>query len=152
MNDGSVVFVHVTSIWGKKKGREYWTVLPASVIAARSENGFIHVWNLKTHRVDAALDGHGRKSVCGLKTMDGKERLLRLVRQAKRSGKYVCSCYVPQLKKTIKSGSLLFLEPLLASPTHTENVQKYNYPELLWSVNFFMIHMWLHCSVTTWVS
>ncbi|XP_046784055.1 guanine nucleotide-binding protein subunit beta-like protein 1 isoform X8 [Gallus gallus] len=46
------------------------------VLFSGSENGFIHVWNLKTHRVDAALDGHGRKSVCGLKTMDGKERLL----------------------------------------------------------------------------
>ncbi|XP_031984273.1 guanine nucleotide-binding protein subunit beta-like protein 1 isoform X4 [Corvus moneduloides] len=41
-----------------------------------SENGFIHVWNLKTHRVDTALDGHGRKSVYCVKTMGGKDRLL----------------------------------------------------------------------------
>ncbi|POI32887.1 hypothetical protein CIB84_003361 [Bambusicola thoracicus] len=46
------------------------------ILFSGSENGFIHVWNLKTHRVDAALDGHGGKSVYGLKTMDGKERLL----------------------------------------------------------------------------
>ncbi|XP_005054983.1 PREDICTED: guanine nucleotide-binding protein subunit beta-like protein 1 isoform X2 [Ficedula albicollis] len=41
-----------------------------------SENGFIHVWNLKTHRVDTALDGHGRKSVYCVETMGGKDRLL----------------------------------------------------------------------------
>ncbi|OWK61196.1 Guanine nucleotide-binding protein subunit beta-like protein 1 [Lonchura striata] len=42
-----------------------------------SENGFIHVWNLKTHRVDTALDGHGRKSVYCVETMGSKDRLLR---------------------------------------------------------------------------
>ncbi|NXB52341.1 GNB1L protein, partial [Leucopsar rothschildi] len=41
-----------------------------------SENGFIHVWNLKTHRVDTALDGHGGKSICCVETMGGKDRLL----------------------------------------------------------------------------
>lgn len=59
--------------------------LKASVLAARSENGFVHVWNLKTHRVDTALDGHGRKSVYCVETMGGKDRLLRLVKQAKPS-------------------------------------------------------------------
>lgn len=59
--------------------------LKASVLAARSENGFVHVWNLKTHRVDTALDGHGRKSVYCVETMGGKDRLLRLVKQAKTS-------------------------------------------------------------------
>lgn len=59
--------------------------LKASVLPARSENGFIHVWNLKTHRVDAALDGHGRKSVYCVQTMGGKEALLRLAKQATNS-------------------------------------------------------------------
>ncbi|OXB54794.1 hypothetical protein ASZ78_008063 [Callipepla squamata] len=47
------------------------------ILFSGSEHGFIHVWNLKTHRVEAALDGHGGKSVCWLETMDGKDRLLR---------------------------------------------------------------------------
>ncbi|KAJ7412055.1 Guanine nucleotide-binding protein subunit beta-like protein 1 [Willisornis vidua] len=42
----------------------------------RSENGLIHVWNLKTHRVDTALDGHGRRSVYCVETMGGRDRLL----------------------------------------------------------------------------
>ncbi|XP_048819922.1 guanine nucleotide-binding protein subunit beta-like protein 1 isoform X1 [Lagopus muta] len=46
------------------------------ILFSGSENGFIHVWNLKTHRVDAALDGHGRKSVFWLEKMDGEDRLL----------------------------------------------------------------------------
>nr|XP_021140201.1 guanine nucleotide-binding protein subunit beta-like protein 1 isoform X1 [Columba livia]XP_021140207.1 guanine nucleotide-binding protein subunit beta-like protein 1 isoform X1 [Columba livia]XP_021140214.1 guanine nucleotide-binding protein subunit beta-like protein 1 isoform X1 [Columba livia]XP_021140219.1 guanine nucleotide-binding protein subunit beta-like protein 1 isoform X1 [Columba livia]XP_021140220.1 guanine nucleotide-binding protein subunit beta-like protein 1 isoform X1 [Colum len=46
------------------------------ILFSGSENGFIHVWNLKTHRVDAALDGHGRKSVYCVQTMGGKEALL----------------------------------------------------------------------------
>ncbi|KAM8797903.1 guanine nucleotide-binding protein subunit beta-like protein 1 [Eudromia elegans] len=50
------------------------------VLFSGSENGFVHVWNLKTHRVDTALDGHGRKSVYWVETMDAKERLLRLGR------------------------------------------------------------------------
>ncbi|NXU52757.1 GNB1L protein, partial [Turnix velox] len=41
-----------------------------------SENGFIHIWNLKTRRVDTVLDGHGRKSVYCVETMGGKEQLL----------------------------------------------------------------------------
>lgn len=59
--------------------------LKASVLTARSENGFVHGWNLKTHRVDAALDGHGGKSVYCVETMGGKDRLLRLAKQAKTS-------------------------------------------------------------------
>ncbi|XP_057270990.1 guanine nucleotide-binding protein subunit beta-like protein 1 isoform X3 [Pezoporus wallicus] len=46
------------------------------VLFSGSENGLIHVWNLKTHRVDTALDGHGRKSVYCVETMGGKNRLL----------------------------------------------------------------------------
>ncbi|KAM6339536.1 guanine nucleotide-binding protein subunit beta-like protein 1 isoform 2-T3 [Alca torda] len=46
------------------------------VLFSGSENGFIHVWNLKTHRVDTALDGHGRKSVYCVETMGGKDQLL----------------------------------------------------------------------------
>ncbi|XP_018772093.2 guanine nucleotide-binding protein subunit beta-like protein 1 isoform X3 [Serinus canaria] len=48
----------------------------APLLFSGSENGFIHVWNLKTHRVDTALDGHGRKSVCFVETMGGKDWLL----------------------------------------------------------------------------
>ncbi|KAK2522908.1 Gnb1l [Columba guinea] len=55
------------------------------ILFSGSENGFIHVWNLKTHRVDAALDGHGRKSVYCVQTMGGKETLLRLAKQATNS-------------------------------------------------------------------
>ncbi|KFQ91890.1 Guanine nucleotide-binding protein subunit beta-like 1 [Nipponia nippon] len=46
------------------------------VLFSGSENGFIHVWNLETHRADTALDGHGRKSVYRVETMGGKNRLL----------------------------------------------------------------------------
>ncbi|OXB85021.1 UNVERIFIED_CONTAM: hypothetical protein H355_016143, partial [Colinus virginianus] len=52
-------------------------ILQTSPLKIKSEHGFIHVWNLRTHRVEAALDGHGGKSVCWLETMDGKDRLLR---------------------------------------------------------------------------
>lgn len=73
-------------------------ILKASFPITRSENGFIHVWNLKTHRVDSALDGHGRKSVYCVETMGGKDRLLRLAKQAKTSEiilvsvTYLCVC------------------------------------------------------------
>lgn len=141
---------------GEKEGRKYWTVLSAFVIAARSENGFIHVWNLKTHRVDAALDGHGRKSVFWLEKMDGEDRLLRLVRLQTKWKLFLSLLYTwvkkKEQQKNIRSRTILFLESLIASPAHTENVQKYKYPELLWSVNFFMMHVRLHCSVTTRVS
>ncbi|KAM6246772.1 guanine nucleotide-binding protein subunit beta-like protein 1 isoform 2-T6 [Porphyrio hochstetteri] len=46
------------------------------VLFSGSENGLIHVWNLKTHRVDTALDGHGGRSVYCVETMGGKNRLL----------------------------------------------------------------------------
>ncbi|XP_068767231.1 guanine nucleotide-binding protein subunit beta-like protein 1 isoform X3 [Struthio camelus] len=46
------------------------------ILFSGSENGFVHVWNLKTRRVDTALDGHGRKSVYWVETMDAKDRLL----------------------------------------------------------------------------
>lgn len=59
--------------------------LKASVLTARSENGLTHVWNLKTHRVDTALDGHGRKSVYCVETMGGKNRLLRLAKQSRQN-------------------------------------------------------------------
>ncbi|XP_025947665.1 guanine nucleotide-binding protein subunit beta-like protein 1 isoform X2 [Apteryx rowi] len=46
------------------------------ILFSGSENGFVHVWNLKTRRVDTALDGHGRKSVYWVETLDAKDRLL----------------------------------------------------------------------------
>ncbi|GAB0196930.1 guanine nucleotide-binding protein subunit beta-like protein 1 [Grus japonensis] len=46
------------------------------ILFSGSENGFIHVWNLKTHRVDKTLDGHGGSSVYCVETMGGKNRLL----------------------------------------------------------------------------
>ncbi|XP_064322637.1 guanine nucleotide-binding protein subunit beta-like protein 1 isoform X2 [Phalacrocorax carbo] len=46
------------------------------VLFSGSENGYVHVWNLKTHRVDTVLDGHGKKSICCVETMGGKTRLL----------------------------------------------------------------------------
>ncbi|KAM6051726.1 guanine nucleotide-binding protein subunit beta-like protein 1 isoform 4-T4 [Theristicus caerulescens] len=46
------------------------------VLFSGSENGFIHVWNLETHRADTALDGHGRKSVYRMETMGSRNRLL----------------------------------------------------------------------------
>lgn len=63
--------------------------LKASLPIARSENGLIHIWNLKTHRVDSALDGHGRKSIYCVETMSGKDKLLRLVKQAKNSDEII---------------------------------------------------------------
>ncbi|NXP47524.1 GNB1L protein, partial [Heliornis fulica] len=46
------------------------------VLFSGSENGLIHVWNLKTRRVDTALDGHGGRSVYCVETMGGKTTLL----------------------------------------------------------------------------
>lgn len=109
--------------------------LKISVITARSENGLINVWNLKTHRVDKALDGHGRKSVCWVETMDGKDRLLRLAK-AKCSGNYSCFCYVPELQKKKQ-----FLISGVCS-THTENVQKYQNPEKMKNQRWKKIYNW----------
>lgn len=84
-----VLPVHTASVLETKQKKEKHQTLiylhavltlTASLPPARSENGFIHVWNLKTHRVDTALDGHGRKSVYCVETMGGKDRLLRLAK------------------------------------------------------------------------
>lgn len=101
--------------------------LKASLSTARSENGFIHVWNLKTHRVDTALDGHGRKSVYCVQTMGGKDRLLRLAKQAKPSEIIlVCviySCLCDWRKKRGgwgHKGFSWFWSHLKVFPTHME--------------------------------
>lgn len=80
--------------------------LSASVLTARSENGLIHVWNLKTRRVDTALDGHGQNSVYCVETMGSKDRLLRLARQAK-SREMVLVSVIPEERKH-KKESLYF--------------------------------------------
>ncbi|NXN91599.1 GNB1L protein, partial [Rhinopomastus cyanomelas] len=50
--------------------------LDVPTLFSGSENGLIHVWNLKTRRVDTALDGHGRKSVYCMETMGARDKLL----------------------------------------------------------------------------
>ncbi|NXA51919.1 GNB1L protein, partial [Nothocercus julius] len=49
---------------------------PDFPILFSGQNGFVHVWNLKTRRVNTALDGHGRKSVYWVEMMGAKDRLL----------------------------------------------------------------------------
>jgi len=108
VNDRCVIFVHNGFSFGKKKisdcltGLSAAVTLKASVLTARSENGLIHVWNLKTHRVDTALDGHGRKSVYCVETMGGKDRLLRLAKQAKPSELILASVMTEEGKKKKK--------------------------------------------------
>ncbi|XP_005990263.1 guanine nucleotide-binding protein subunit beta-like protein 1 [Latimeria chalumnae] len=41
-----------------------------------SANGLIHVWNLKTRRVDTALEGHNGQSVLWVQSLQGRESLL----------------------------------------------------------------------------
>lgn len=125
--------------------------LKASVLTARSENGFVHVWNLKTHRVDTALDGHGRKSVYCVETMGGKDRLLRLAKQAKPSEIILVSVMYRIEEEKKKKRNLLFLESLKVFPTHMEmykstKIQKNCRTESgkNYTVNFFMIYMWRH--------
>ncbi|XP_042297910.1 guanine nucleotide-binding protein subunit beta-like protein 1 isoform X2 [Sceloporus undulatus] len=41
-----------------------------------SSNGLIHLWNLKTHRVDRTLEGHSKKSVHWVKTLPNRRNAL----------------------------------------------------------------------------
>ncbi|XP_044296835.1 guanine nucleotide-binding protein subunit beta-like protein 1 isoform X4 [Varanus komodoensis] len=41
-----------------------------------SANGLIHIWNLKTRRVDRTLDGHGGKSVYWVKTFPNRREAI----------------------------------------------------------------------------
>lgn len=110
LHDGCVTSAYSISFGNKTNKETKWKAsdsdhlhavlaLKASLPTARSENGFIHVWNLKTHRVDTALDGHGRKSVYCVETMGGKDRLLRLAKQAKTSEITLVSCLRLKEKK-----------------------------------------------------
>lgn len=169
MNDGCVIFVHTTSVWGGGGGgkvsdcliRLYAVVtLKASVLTARSENGFIHVWNLKTHRVDTELDGHGRKSVYYVETIGSKNRLLRLAKQAKNSEIILVSVMIEEeKKKERKKRNLLFLESLKVSPTHTEMYRSTKIQKNCRTksgendtISFFMICVWQHHNLGSIVS
>lgn len=115
-----VLLVHTASVLEtNKKGKASDSdhlhavlTLKASLPIARSENGFIHVWNLKTHRVYSALDGHGRKSVYCVETMGGKDKLLRLAKQAKTSEltlvSVTYSCFLTEGEKKWGQGCKVF--------------------------------------------
>lgn len=96
-------------------------------LLARSENGLIHVWNLKTHRVDTALDGHGRKSVYCVETMGGKDRLLRLAKQAKNSEIILVSVMIELKKQREKKIPVSGITESLSNTYR--NVQKYKNTE-----------------------
>nr|XP_042697480.1 guanine nucleotide-binding protein subunit beta-like protein 1 isoform X3 [Chrysemys picta bellii] len=53
------------------------------ILFSGSSNGLIHVWNLKTRRVDTILDGHGGKSVYWVEAIYGRDRLLSQGRNQK---------------------------------------------------------------------
>ncbi|XP_014427306.1 guanine nucleotide-binding protein subunit beta-like protein 1 isoform X1 [Pelodiscus sinensis] len=53
------------------------------ILFSGSSNGLIHIWNLKTRRVDTILDGHEGKSVYCVKAIYGKDRLLSQGRNQK---------------------------------------------------------------------
>ncbi|XP_037734597.1 guanine nucleotide-binding protein subunit beta-like protein 1 isoform X3 [Chelonia mydas] len=53
------------------------------ILFSGSSNGLIHVWNLKTRRVDTILDGHGGKSVHWVEAIYGRDRLLSQGRNQK---------------------------------------------------------------------
>ncbi|XP_053135346.1 guanine nucleotide-binding protein subunit beta-like protein 1 isoform X2 [Hemicordylus capensis] len=46
------------------------------ILFSGSSNGLIPIWNMKTHRIDRTLDGHGGKSVYWLKTLCNRNALL----------------------------------------------------------------------------
>ncbi|XP_062999840.1 guanine nucleotide-binding protein subunit beta-like protein 1 isoform X2 [Elgaria multicarinata webbii] len=46
------------------------------VLFSGSSNGLIHIWNMKTRRVDRTLDGHGGKSVYWVKTFPNRRKAL----------------------------------------------------------------------------
>ncbi|XP_061458530.1 guanine nucleotide-binding protein subunit beta-like protein 1 isoform X2 [Rhineura floridana] len=48
----------------------------APLLFSGSSNGLVHVWNLKTRRVERTLDGHGGKSVLWVKTLRNRGNAL----------------------------------------------------------------------------
>ncbi|CAI5797347.1 guanine nucleotide-binding subunit beta 1 isoform X1 [Podarcis lilfordi] len=46
------------------------------ILFSGSSNGLVHIWNLKTHRVDRTLDGHGGKSVYWVKALRNRRNAL----------------------------------------------------------------------------
>ncbi|XP_053225465.1 guanine nucleotide-binding protein subunit beta-like protein 1 isoform X2 [Podarcis raffonei] len=46
------------------------------ILFSGSSNGLVHIWNLKTHRVDRTLDGHGGKSVHWVKALRNRRNAL----------------------------------------------------------------------------
>lgn len=77
--------------------------------------------------MDTALDGHGRKSVYCVETMGGKDRLLRLAKQAKNSEIILVSVMI-ELKKQREKKFLISGITESLSNTY-RNVQKYNNTE-----------------------
>ncbi|XP_019394591.1 PREDICTED: guanine nucleotide-binding protein subunit beta-like protein 1 isoform X3 [Crocodylus porosus] len=53
------------------------------ILFSGSANGLVQIWNLKTHRVDKTLDGHGGKSVYWVETIRGRDELLSQGRDQK---------------------------------------------------------------------
>ncbi|XP_019362513.1 PREDICTED: guanine nucleotide-binding protein subunit beta-like protein 1 isoform X1 [Gavialis gangeticus] len=53
------------------------------ILFSGSANGLVQIWNLKTHRVDTTLDGHGGKSVYWVETIRGRDELLSQGRDQK---------------------------------------------------------------------
>ncbi|XP_074869010.1 guanine nucleotide-binding protein subunit beta-like protein 1 isoform X2 [Carettochelys insculpta] len=53
------------------------------ILFSGSSSGLIHIWNLKTRRVDTILDGHGGKSVYWVEASCGSDRLLSQGRNQK---------------------------------------------------------------------
>nr|XP_020661126.1 guanine nucleotide-binding protein subunit beta-like protein 1 [Pogona vitticeps] len=50
--------------------------LDQPLLFSGSSNGLVHIWNLKTRRVDTVLDGHGGKSVYWVKTLQNRRNVL----------------------------------------------------------------------------
>ncbi|XP_060125260.1 guanine nucleotide-binding protein subunit beta-like protein 1 isoform X2 [Zootoca vivipara] len=46
------------------------------ILFSGSSNGLVHIWNLKTRRVDRTLDGHGGKSVYWVKALRNRKNAL----------------------------------------------------------------------------
>ncbi|XP_019342148.1 guanine nucleotide-binding protein subunit beta-like protein 1 isoform X3 [Alligator mississippiensis] len=53
------------------------------ILFSGSANGLVQIWNLKTHRVDKTMDGHGGKSVYWVETIHGRDGLLSQGRDQK---------------------------------------------------------------------
>ncbi|XP_066465978.1 guanine nucleotide-binding protein subunit beta-like protein 1 [Tiliqua scincoides] len=50
------------------------------ILFSGSSNGLIHVWNMKTQRIDRTMDGHGGKSVYWVQTLHNRNSLLSQAR------------------------------------------------------------------------